>query len=195
MRTLSLALAGALALASASAANAAVTIVTPPTDVNAQAYNSPDSALILYNQAFVNTAKTSFSNYLTFHNDTPGMFNLSALTTAIGGTTTQLTFTTLTLSGPFMGSPLNLLDYATSNANGSTSYAYNDLFLGVGDFTLNFAGYAPKGTTGYGGQVTFSALAGGVPEPATWGLMLLGFGLMGSSMRRRRARTAVAQLA
>jgi len=36
---------------------------------------------------------------------------------------------------------------------------------------------------------------GGVPEPATWGMMLLGFGLMGSSMRRRRTRTAVAQLA
>lgn len=26
-----------------------------------------------------------------------------------------------------------------------------------------------------------------VPEPATWGLMLLGFGLAGASMRRRRA--------
>ena len=31
-----------------------------------------------------------------------------------------------------------------------------------------------------------------VPEPATWGMMLLGFGLVGSTMRRRNATRAVA---
>lgn len=30
-----------------------------------------------------------------------------------------------------------------------------------------------------------------VPEPATWGLMLVGFGLMGAAMRRRTVRTSV----
>lgn len=30
--------------------------------------------------------------------------------------------------------------------------------------------------------------AGAVPEPATWGLMILGFGLTGASMRKRRRR-------
>ena len=36
--------------------------------------------------------------------------------------------------------------------------------------------------------VQFSAVAatGGVPEPATWALMLGGFGLVGGAMRRRR---------
>ncbi|MGL6042555.1 MAG: PEPxxWA-CTERM sorting domain-containing protein, partial [Sandaracinobacteroides sp.] len=28
-----------------------------------------------------------------------------------------------------------------------------------------------------------------VPEPATWGMMILGFGLVGATMRRRRAGT------
>lgn len=32
----------------------------------------------------------------------------------------------------------------------------------------------------------------GVPEPATWGMMLLGFGLVGSAYRRRRTRVAFA---
>lgn len=32
-----------------------------------------------------------------------------------------------------------------------------------------------------------------VPEPATWGMMLLGFGLMGASMRRRRSSVTLAQ--
>jgi hypothetical protein len=30
----------------------------------------------------------------------------------------------------------------------------------------------------------------GVPEPASWGLMLIGFGLAGATLRRRRALTA-----
>lgn len=38
------------------------------------------------------------------------------------------------------------------------------------------------------------APVGGVPEPATWAMMLLGFGGIGLAMRRRRS-TAVAQLA
>ncbi|MFM6852519.1 MAG: PEPxxWA-CTERM sorting domain-containing protein [Sphingopyxis sp.] len=35
-----------------------------------------------------------------------------------------------------------------------------------------------------------AAVAGGVPEPMTWGLMILGFGMIGGAMRRR-ARTQV----
>lgn len=35
-----------------------------------------------------------------------------------------------------------------------------------------------------------AGIGGGVPEPATWALMLTGFGLAGSALRRRRAATA-----
>ena len=35
--------------------------------------------------------------------------------------------------------------------------------------------------------LTISAVGGAVPEPATWGLFLLGFGAMGFAMRRRNA--------
>ena len=50
-----------------------------------------------------------------------------------------------------------------------------------------------RGTTGsFGGNVAFSAAA--VPEPVTWGMMLLGFGVVGFAMRRRR-QPALAQLA
>lgn len=34
--------------------------------------------------------------------------------------------------------------------------------------------------------VTFSRIGGAVPEPATWAMMLLGFGAVGSGMRRKR---------
>jgi hypothetical protein len=42
----------------------------------------------------------------------------------------------------------------------------------------------------------FSASAGAVPEPASWGLMLAGFGLVGGTLRlRRRAQTLVSSAA
>ena len=33
--------------------------------------------------------------------------------------------------------------------------------------------------------------AGAVPEPATWAMMLMGFGLVGGAMRRRKVSTSV----
>ena len=44
--------------------------------------------------------------------------------------------------------------------------------------------------------IFFGDITGGVPEPATWAMLLLGLGMVGSSMRRRRNdRSAVRQLA
>jgi hypothetical protein len=41
-------------------------------------------------------------------------------------------------------------------------------------------------------DVSVSGAAGPVPEPATWGMMLLGFGLAGAAMRRGRKALATA---
>jgi hypothetical protein len=41
-----------------------------------------------------------------------------------------------------------------------------------------------------GGEIR-GQLAGAVPEPSTWAMMLLGFGTIGSSMRRRKAKVQV----
>lgn len=48
-----------------------------------------------------------------------------------------------------------------------------------------------RGNGSYGGNATFTPA---VPEPATWAMMLLGFGAIGFSMRSRR-RPMLAQLA
>lgn len=37
----------------------------------------------------------------------------------------------------------------------------------------------------------FLPAAAAVPEPATWGMMILGMGLIGGAMRRKKVRTAV----
>ena len=51
-----------------------------------------------------------------------------------------------------------------------------------------------RGLGSYGGNLTFIPAAA-VPEPGTWALMLIGFGAVGFSMRRRRRITATLQAA
>jgi hypothetical protein len=46
------------------------------------------------------------------------------------------------------------------------------------------------GGTDYGQRSSFTAQASSVPEPASWAMMIGGFGLMGAAMRRQR-KTAV----
>jgi len=77
-----------------------------------------------------------------------------------------------------------------NTASGSFSYRSGDYvsnrFLTVfGNFT-NF--YVAGETTGYE-SIAFQTSP--VPEPATWGLMLAGFGIMGAAMRTRRRSAAV----
>jgi hypothetical protein len=50
------------------------------------------------------------------------------------------------------------------------------------------------GDASYSGTLSFGQTAA-VPEPATWALMLMGFGAVGFSMRRRRADSFLPQVA
>jgi hypothetical protein len=44
--------------------------------------------------------------------------------------------------------------------------------------------------TSFGIKPATTGFIGGVPEPASWGMMIAGFGLTGAALRRRRALTA-----
>jgi len=56
----------------------------------------------------------------------------------------------------------------------------------TGNFTL-FSTSAQTNAVG-----TLNVMAAAVPEPATWAMMLVGFGMMGASMRYRRRSTKAA---
>jgi hypothetical protein len=65
------------------------------------------------------------------------------------------------------------------------------------DFLLSVlaADCQPSAHTGYVYLDGFGAVtppAGGVPEPTTWAMMIMGFGLMGGAMRRQRANVKFA---
>ena len=66
-------------------------------------------------------------------------------------------------------------------------------FAGLYDFQMSYGE-----TAGPPAQLIWQingATVGGVPEPATWGMMLLGFAGIGVAMRRRRSNQALLQVA
>ena len=56
----------------------------------------------------------------------------------------------------------------------------------LGTYTLTVQGTANTAAT-YGGNITYTAPTAAVPEPATWALLILGFGAVGFAMRKRGA--------
>ena len=68
-----------------------------------------------------------------------------------------------------------------------TPFATNTGFV-AGTNTLTFVTNNGGGPAGL--RVEVSGTANAVPEPATWGLMVIGFGLIGSAARRRSTVTA-----
>jgi hypothetical protein len=80
------------------------------------------------------------------------------------------------------------LDYfAVKAGNGFVLYEYT----GVNSFTTAGLGGEHGDQTPDLSHIIFFGSTGGVPEPATWLMMLLGIGMVGGSMRRRRQSRAV----
>lgn len=62
-------------------------------------------------------------------------------------------------------------------------------------YTLRFAGTSTNPANAFIDRVAFtsaSAVADAVPEPATWAMMIVGFGLVGGAMRRRARQHPIA---
>ena len=84
-----------------------------------------------------------------------------------------------------------------SSGSGSLSFTFANprTSLTLDDFFIRYQGFT---TTNSQGQTVTSAVGVGtppVPEPATWAMMLIGFGGIGMAMRRRRRDTKLPQLA
>jgi hypothetical protein len=180
------ALAGVAALSGATAANAAITIGTTGTDPNSTfTITNVDNVGIPETVAFrQNTdAQGSYTSFFDFSNDLSGFYSFLIGTSTLNAT---VTFGKLLSNGG-----VTVLQQVNGSGN-SISFTTGTLDPGA-IYRLSFNSNYPAGggvTTGNG---SFYAAAA-VPEPATWGLMLLGFGGMGMVLRRRR-RPTLAQIA
>jgi hypothetical protein len=131
------------------------------------------------------TAPCSFTR--TFNFVTPAGFTLaSADISSIFSTDNPLTnidFTTVTLNG---------VNFATlSTGTQEFRNLLNQTIVAGANNTLFVSG-TTGGNAAFSGNLSFAA-ASAVPEPATWGMMLIGFGAVGYSMRRRPRTHRVAQ--
>ena len=85
---------------------------------------------------------------------------------------------------------VSLNTYSTTSGQAFTGRSLTLTGLTAGDsYTLAFHGLVAADETAFIDKVN---LAGGVPEPATWAMMLAGFGLIGATLRDGRRRQASA---
>ena len=191
MRKLVLGLIGASALAMASGANATLLISSTSGIVVAGPTTSDN---VNYSFGYTGSGTTSpFTETVQWMNTLAGTYGitLSTVATTINGPD-DVDITSAFITGTGIGTPIALgTDF---NNDLIEDYSLTNLALAAGTYTLTIEG--TRGDNGsYGGNVAFSALShGGVPEPATWLMMLLGFGAVGWRLRRR-IRPALAQAA
>lgn len=120
---------------------------------------------------------------------TPSFTNVFNFTSSIIGTATASVTTRITASGLNVNFSSIMLD-----GNAFTQIAFGGTevwelvsapFSGTAH-TLTLSGSAVgNGAGSYGGQLDITA----VPEPLTWGMMIVGLSLVGGTMRSRRRST------
>lgn len=72
------------------------------------------------------------------------------------------------------------------------SYSRLSLLLGAGTYALSVSGDCAAGCpSGFGVRLDSASIAGAVPEPAAWAMLIAGFGLVGAAMRRRSAAAPI----
>jgi len=173
MKKIILAVAVAAALAgAASAASAAimpVTFTTPGADGS-------------FSGTFGDTGITSTTFTDTFTFNLPTGFATTTVTTGLQGLATDVSFTSVTLNGHAF----------TVGSAGTNEFRFlNNLPVTTGTQTLILTGTS-GGNGSYAGTIAFAPAVKGVPEPASWALMILGFGGVGATLRRRRSAPALA---
>lgn len=120
----------------------------------------------------------------------PMTLTVSSFTNSAVGTKGVFDFTTIGLySGTGTGGTLLETGTILPRTGGTTLAALGQYALGTGLYTIAYTGNVPSKIATVGSSITFAT--GAVPEPVTWAMMVVGFGLVGASVRRR-AGTVVA---
>jgi hypothetical protein len=136
-----------------------------------------------------NVTQPTFTESFTFSTTVAGF--LSAVISTTGGganSVNDVDFSRVFVTGTGLGAGVDLVAVAGSN-DINEFRAFNDVLLGIGQYTFTTTGTATGANGAYGGSLAFNAAA--VPETATWGMMILGFGMIGAASRSRKVKTSV----
>ena len=181
MRKFLLAAAGAMTLVGSATAASAATTVTSVTPTPA-ILTPPASAAF---SSVISGGPGSFSDSFAFSiAGQPGQTNVQVSTLLLNGSQ-NINFTSITLDG------MSVFTKTSSDPNPETWAILVPVYLLIGNHTINVAGNVNSPNGSYSGTINIQP---GVPEPATWAMMMLGFGGMGLAMRRRR-KPVLAQIA
>ncbi len=90
----------------------------------------------------------------------------------------------------YSSNPITLSYFTADGLTGSLRYAQPG--TGMVTYSPNLPNLKSVRFTIGIGDFRLVSLAGAIPEPSTWAMMLAGFGLVGYSLRRRRAVVAFA---
>jgi hypothetical protein len=178
-----IAAAAAAVIAAAAPAAAATYPVGSP---NFQATAGPNGT---FSGAFFATgiAAGVFSDTFTFTLPTNGLGSGTVTTSVTDlGSANDLDFTSVTIN--------DIAAQITKTAGGAFEVAFiNNVPIVAGQLNKLVVTGLSRGNGAYGGQATFTPVNSAVPEPATWAMMIMGFGVVGYAMRRRRTAVRFSQ--
>ncbi len=108
-------------------------------------------------------------------------FTIRSTSAFSGGVDSTNNIVALTLSSLDFGTPITNVTFTTSLTGVTRTFTANSV-------TFNWVNQPiPASTYLSAAFVTASA----VPEPATWGMMIVGFGMIGAASRSRKVKTTV----
>lgn len=181
-KILASAVAATIAFAAAPAANATQSIV-----ITGPSGTFGDDSVTCANGGFT----CAFTRTFTF--TTPAGFNLSSadISSILVGTSgaTNIDFTSVTLNGVSFNTILTGTQEFRNLLNQTiVAGATNTLFVSG---TVGSANSTAAADAAFSGNLSFATAVAAVPEPASWGMMLLGFGMIGAASRSRKVKTSL----
>ena len=160
---------------------------------------TPRPAVTYYNPAYV--ANDADSRWISISaGGTPGnntsvyrltfsLAGLNAATASITGRWGTDNFGSILLNGGATGNSLVGID--ANNFNQLHAFTISSGFVaGINTLDFSVTDGGPPTALRVDDLAGTASLAGGVPEPATWAMMVLGFAGLGAVIRRRRAALA-----
>ena len=165
------------------AAAAAFTTLAVAQPANAALILSPTPTATGFTATFGNqaVANGAFSNSVKFTVGKSGILNgtFSTFGDPFGGVNMSVPGASVTITPSKAGSAVSFIlapnPVFTAGGLGNT-------LIKAGEYTLSVTGSNSFGVSSYSGTLNFFA----VPEPATWAMMIGGFGLIGAATRRAR---------